>query len=146
MRRSIADILQGLLACLAGAITFIFFHEMWYRHWMNLLGDPPMINPAYDSMRAIFVSLPYAISALVIGLIAGFGYVRPWWRNGIRFIVGPVFAMLLLIFRLENAAYTRWYVPVLLASFAVSLVITAIYQGLTNANVPGYLPPSRVED
>ena len=130
LRKAIADIVQGLFACLAGATVWIFFHWMWYFHWMDRLGDPPMSNPAYEAIRATFVSLSFAISALVVGLTAAFGSVRPWWRVMTRFLVGPVFAMLLLVFRLEDPLYTKWYIPVLLASFTVSLIIAAMYHRL----------------
>jgi MFS family permease len=98
-------------------------------NWMNLLGDPPASNPAYDWIQPIFVSLPFIIGPLIIGLIAGFGMVTPWWRIAVRFVFGPLLSLPILT--KESPQYTKSYIPILLSSFVISLAMAIIYQLLS---------------
>lgn len=105
-RTWIADIIQGIFACLLGGIVLYILHNLWYFHWMgDIFGDVPLDNPAYEAISAVFLSLPFYISPIIVGLVAGFGKVRPWWKIGIRLIFGP--ALSLIFLTKESANFTR---------------------------------------
>ncbi len=121
----LADLLQGVFACILGGITFFILHNLWFNQWQGQLADPPAANPAYGFLSTLFVSLPFTASALVIGLIAGSGQARPWWRIGIRLLFGPVLSLPVLL--LERSTFTQWYIPVLFSSFLIACIVSAIY-------------------
>jgi hypothetical protein len=127
----LADVLQGLFACIFGGITFYVLHDLWFDNWQGRLADPPMANPAYGFLSTFFVSLPFAAGALVIGLIAGSGQARPWWGGLTRLLAGPILSLPVL--SLERAEYTHWYVPILFGSFLIAYLVSAIYSHITSA-------------
>lgn len=127
----LADLLQGIFACILGGITFFLLHNLWFSLWQDRLADPPAANPAYGFLSTFFMSLPFATGALVIGLVAGAGQSRPWWRGVTRLLAGPVLSLPVLF--LERAEYTHWYAPILFGSLLIAYAVSVIYSRVATA-------------
>jgi uncharacterized membrane protein len=123
-----ADLFQGFAACVLGAIVMVHMSELWFGHLLYVMGDPPVGNPAYHPIASAFWHLEYQAPALVVGLIAGFGRPWPWWRGGIRFLVGPVLSSAFML----DTKYYGTYIPLVFACFLLALILSMIYEWLSH--------------
>ena len=97
-RNWVADIFQGLSAVLIGGVAMYTAHYFWFERFIDQMDEIPRGDDAfYNVISPIFLSLPFIIGALVVGLMSGFGKTRPWQSIGIRLLTGPILSLGFLV-------------------------------------------------
>lgn len=114
-----ADIFVGIVAIIVGYVVFTQLHGKWFHGgWMQLFGDPPSLNPAYKSIRPLFIAAPFVSAGIVAGLLAGVG-LSDWWG------LLPRLTALIILFIALGILNTSLAFSVFLPSIGFSFLISA---------------------
>jgi hypothetical protein len=133
--RYLPDLVNFVVALLAGVALASFFHNRWYYGgWMAMFGDPPDANPAYDRFARLFEMAPYVTGGAATGLIAGFGYpeIR---RILVRF--GSVVLLALLSLTYNWRLGVLDLIPAAVGAFLASTGLSLLYFRLMGERRPG---------
>jgi hypothetical protein len=119
------DILICVAALLGSIVAYLYLHGNWYGGWMGRFGDPPSMNPAYLSVRELFLQAPFASAGLTGGLIAGISYYTDW--QGVAMRLGTLGLTCLILDGGSPHFGFSVFIPVAMLAFATSSVISWFY-------------------
>jgi len=128
------DIIVSIIAVVVGFIVFSQLHGKWFHGgWMQLFGDPPSLNPAYKSLRPLFLAAPFVGSGVTAGLLAGIGLAD--WRGLVpRIIALTIFFIGLAV--INQPVGFSIFPPSIVFSFLISAATSYIHAALSNKHTP----------
>jgi len=116
-----ADVIRGIAACIIGMLIFLAADRMFHLRAPDFIEDVPGHTiPLFDELNLFFMTIPYAVGAVVVGLLAGAGRL-----TRLRFPLTRLAAGL-GIYGLLNVAYTDYVHPSLVPLSLRQLLLGAL--------------------